>query len=30
VLYDGVDVTRKTPEERNIAQVFQFPVITTP
>jgi glycerol transport system ATP-binding protein len=27
VLYDGVDVTRKTPAERNIAQVFQFPVI---
>ncbi|AWK88173.1 ABC transporter ATP-binding protein [Azospirillum thermophilum] len=27
VLFDGVDVTRRTPEERNIAQVFQFPVI---
>ncbi|HMN37598.1 MAG TPA: ABC transporter ATP-binding protein [Hyphomicrobium sp.] len=25
--FDNVDVTRKTPEERNIAQVFQFPVI---
>lgn len=27
VKYDGVDVTRRTPQERNIAQVFQFPVI---
>lgn len=27
VLFDGVDVTRLTPEQRNIAQVFQFPVI---
>jgi glycerol transport system ATP-binding protein len=27
VLYDGRDVTRLTPAERNIAQVFQFPVI---
>ncbi len=27
ILFDGEDVTRKTPEERNIAQVFQFPVI---
>ncbi len=27
VLFDGLDVTRCTPEERNIAQVFQFPVI---
>ncbi len=25
--FDGVDVTRATPEQRNIAQVFQFPVI---
>ncbi len=27
VLFDGQDVTSATPEERNIAQVFQFPVI---
>ena len=27
VLFDGIDVTQKTPQERNIAQVFQFPVI---
>ncbi|MBW8830976.1 MAG: ABC transporter ATP-binding protein [Burkholderiales bacterium] len=27
VKFDGVDVTKKTPQERNIAQVFQFPVI---
>jgi glycerol transport system ATP-binding protein len=27
ILFDGRDVTRATPEERNIAQVFQFPVI---
>lgn len=27
VLYDGKDVTRLTPEKRNIAQVFQFPVL---
>lgn len=27
VAFDGVDVTRKTPQQRNIAQVFQFPVI---
>ncbi len=27
VLFDGRDVTRATPQERNIAQVFQFPVI---
>jgi glycerol transport system ATP-binding protein len=27
VKYDGVDVTARTPQERNIAQVFQFPVI---
>jgi glycerol transport system ATP-binding protein len=27
VLFDGKDVTRATPQERNIAQVFQFPVI---
>ncbi len=25
--YDGRDVTRQTPQQRNIAQVFQFPVI---
>src|SRR5215216_5673562 len=27
VKFDGVDVTHATPQERNIAQVFQFPVI---
>ena len=27
VRFDGVDVTRATPQQRNIAQVFQFPVI---
>jgi glycerol transport system ATP-binding protein len=27
VSFDGKDVTRLTPQERNIAQVFQFPVI---
>jgi glycerol transport system ATP-binding protein len=27
VRFDGADVTLKTPQERNIAQVFQFPVI---
>lgn len=27
VLYDGRDVTLLTPEKRNIAQVFQFPVL---
>ena len=27
ILFDGADVTDETPEERNIAQVFQFPVI---
>ena len=27
VLFDGVDVTNSSPEARNIAQVFQFPVI---
>ena len=27
VVFDGADVTRRTPQERNIAQVFQFPVI---
>lgn len=27
ILYDGRDVTDATPEQRNIAQVFQFPVI---
>jgi glycerol transport system ATP-binding protein len=27
VLFDGKDVTRLSPQERNIAQVFQFPVI---
>ncbi len=27
VRFDDVDVTRRTPQQRNIAQVFQFPVI---
>ncbi len=27
VRFDGVDVTSRTPQQRNIAQVFQFPVI---
>jgi glycerol transport system ATP-binding protein len=27
VLFDGQDVTQHTPQQRNIAQVFQFPVI---
>jgi len=27
VSFDGVDVTGRTPQQRNIAQVFQFPVI---
>src|SRR5262245_8410587 len=27
IWFDAADVTGKTPEERNIAQVFQFPVI---
>ena len=27
ILFDGTDVSRASPEERNIAQVFQFPVI---
>ncbi|MBX3622274.1 MAG: ABC transporter ATP-binding protein [Rhizobacter sp.] len=27
VKFDGAEVTRKTPQQRNIAQVFQFPVI---
>ncbi|MEO8410632.1 MAG: ABC transporter ATP-binding protein, partial [Propionivibrio sp.] len=27
VLFDGKDVTSATPQQRNIAQVFQFPVI---
>ena len=27
VLFDANDVTHLSPEERNIAQVFQFPVI---
>ena len=27
ILFDGLDVTEATPEARNIAQVFQFPVI---
>ena len=27
VLFDGHDVTRQSPQQRNIAQVFQFPVI---
>lgn len=27
VLFDGLDVTQASPQQRNIAQVFQFPVI---
>ncbi len=27
ILFDDVDVSRATPDQRNIAQVFQFPVI---
>lgn len=27
ILFDGQDVTQLAPEERNIAQVFQFPVV---
>jgi glycerol transport system ATP-binding protein len=27
VRFDGIDVTARTPQQRNIAQVFQFPVI---
>ncbi|MBT9598854.1 MAG: ABC transporter ATP-binding protein, partial [Vitreoscilla sp.] len=27
VKFDGQDMTRATPQQRNIAQVFQFPVI---
>ncbi len=27
VYFDGIDVTRASPQQRNIAQVFQFPVI---
>jgi glycerol transport system ATP-binding protein len=27
VLFDGVDVTSMRPEDRNLAQVFQFPVV---
>ena len=27
VTFDGADVTARTPQQRNIAQVFQFPVI---
>ena len=27
ILFDGKDITNATPEERNIAQVFQFPVV---
>ena len=27
VTFDGQDMTRATPQQRNIAQVFQFPVI---
>ncbi len=27
ILFDGADVTALTPERRNIAQVFQFPVV---
>jgi glycerol transport system ATP-binding protein len=30
VHFDGQDVTRASPQERNIAQVFQFPVIYDP
>ena len=27
ILFDGIDVTDLSPEQRNIAQVFQFPVV---
>ena len=27
ILFDGQDITNTTPEARNIAQVFQFPVV---
>ncbi|VAW23090.1 Glycerol ABC transporter, ATP-binding protein GlpT [hydrothermal vent metagenome] len=27
ILFDGVDVTKQSPQERRIAQVFQFPVV---
>ena len=27
VMFDGTDVTHRSPQQRNIAQVFQFPVI---
>ena len=27
VFFDGKDVTQNAPDERNIAQVFQFPVV---
>ena len=27
ILFDGRDVTESTPQQRNIAQVFQFPVV---
>ena len=27
VTFDGIDMTARTPQQRNIAQVFQFPVI---
>lgn len=27
IFFDGVDVTARAPQERNIAQVFQFPVV---
>src|SRR5690606_41297212 len=27
ILFDGRDVTNLTPQQRNIAQVFQFPVV---
>ncbi|MHB1667710.1 ATP-binding cassette domain-containing protein, partial [Thiomonas sp.] len=27
VTFDGIEVTARTPQQRNIAQVFQFPVI---
>ncbi|HNB28250.1 MAG TPA: ABC transporter ATP-binding protein [Alphaproteobacteria bacterium] len=27
ILFDGADISKATPEDRNIAQVFQFPVV---
>ena len=27
ILFDGTDISKATPEDRNIAQVFQFPVV---